>query len=39
MYEHFYGLREKPFSLLPDPEFLYPSHKHRMAMTLLEYGN
>ena len=38
MYEHFYGLREKPFSLLPDPEFLYPSHKHRMAMTLLEYG-
>ncbi len=38
MYEHFYGLREKPFSLLPDPGFLYPSHKHRMAMTLLEYG-
>ena len=38
MYKHFYGLREKPFSLLPDPEFLYPSNKHRMAMTLLEYG-
>ena len=38
MYEQFYGLREKPFSLLPDPGFLYPSNKHRMAMTLLEYG-
>jgi len=38
MYEKFYGLRGKPFSLLPDPEFLYLSDKHRMALTLLEYG-
>jgi type II secretory pathway predicted ATPase ExeA len=38
MYETFYGLRGKPFSLLPDPEFLYPSRKHRMGLTLLEYG-
>jgi general secretion pathway protein A len=38
MYESFYGFRSKPFSLLPDPEFLYPSKKHRMALTLLEYG-
>lgn len=38
MYESFYGFRGKPFSLLPDPEFLYPSKKHRMALTLLEYG-
>ena len=38
MYEKFYGLRGKPFSLLPDPEFLYPSKMHRMALTLLEYG-
>jgi general secretion pathway protein A len=38
MYENFYGFRSKPFSLLPDPEFLYPSKKHRMALTLLEYG-
>lgn len=38
MYESFYGIRNKPFSLLPDPEFLYPSKKHRMALTLLEYG-
>ncbi|MHB8716893.1 MAG: ExeA family protein [Sulfuricaulis sp.] len=38
MYETFYRFRSKPFSLLPDPEFLYPSKKHRMALTLLEYG-
>jgi len=38
MYETFYGFRSKPFTLLPDPEFLYPSKKHRMALTLLEYG-
>jgi putative secretion ATPase (PEP-CTERM system associated) len=38
MYESFYGFRGKPFSLLPDPDFLYPSKKHRMALTLLEYG-
>lgn len=38
MYEAFYGFRSKPFSLLPDPEFLYPSKKHQMALTLLEYG-
>src|SRR3990167_6004568 len=38
MYEKFYGIRGKPFSLLPDPEFLYLSDKHRMALTLLEYG-
>lgn len=38
MYESFYGFREKPFSLLPDCGFLYLSGKHRMALTLLEYG-
>ena len=38
MYEAFYNLREKPFTLLPDPGFLYLSDKHRMALTLLEYG-
>ena len=38
MYESFYGFREKPFSLLPDAGFLYLSQKHRMALTLLEYG-
>jgi type II secretory pathway predicted ATPase ExeA len=38
MYESYYGFREKPFSLLPDCGFLYLSGKHRMALTLLEYG-
>ncbi|NHZ69805.1 MAG: AAA family ATPase [Thermotogales bacterium] len=38
MYQKFYGFREKPFSLLPDSGFLYLSGKHRMALTLLEYG-
>jgi type II secretory pathway predicted ATPase ExeA len=38
MYEAFYNLREKPFTLLPDPGFLFLSDKHRMALTLLEYG-
>jgi general secretion pathway protein A len=38
MYESFYQLRTKPFSLLPDPDFLYLGPKHKMALNLLEYG-
>ncbi len=38
MYEAFYGFREKPFNALPDPDFLYLSKKHEMALTYLEYG-
>ncbi len=38
MYESFYKFSERPFSLLPDPAFLYLSKKHRTALTLLEYG-
>jgi len=38
MYEAFYGFKEKPFSMLPDPGFLYLSKKHQAALTLLEYG-
>jgi general secretion pathway protein A len=38
MYESFYGLKEKPFSMLPDPAYLYLSKQHGTAMTLLEYG-
>jgi type II secretory pathway predicted ATPase ExeA len=38
MYELFYGLKEKPFTLLPDPDYLYLSPKHQRALTLLEYG-
>lgn len=35
--EHF-GLSARPFSLVPDPEFLYWSPAHRRAWTMLEYG-
>jgi type II secretory pathway predicted ATPase ExeA len=38
MYESFYGLKQKPFSMLPDPGFLYLSKKHETALVLLEYG-
>src|SRR3981081_4586496 len=38
MYEPHCGLSLKPFALTPDPEFLYPSRQHAMAMTMLEYG-
>ena len=38
MYEPFFGFREKPFSLLPDPAFLYLGGQHSTALALLEYG-
>ena len=38
MYESFYGLTGKPFSLSPDPRFFYASKGHRRAMAYLEYG-
>jgi len=38
MYSQFYGFRDKPFSLLPDPEFLFLSQKHEKALSLLELG-
>lgn len=38
MYESYFGFCEKPFSLIPDPEFLYLSEGHRLALSLLEYG-
>ena len=38
MYEKFFGLRCHPFSLTPDPAFLFRSRQHSMALTLLEYG-
>ncbi|MFN3681444.1 MAG: AAA family ATPase [Nitrospira sp.] len=38
MYEAFYGLRAKPFSLVPDPEFLFLSQRHKPGLNVLEYG-
>ncbi|MEZ5664494.1 MAG: AAA family ATPase [Burkholderiaceae bacterium] len=38
MYESFYGLKEKPFSIQPDPDFLYMGKRHALAYTMLEYA-
>ena len=35
--EHF-GLRQRPFALLPDPDFLYWSEAHRSAHAMMDYG-
>lgn len=37
MYEEFYGLREKPFSIQPDPEFLFMGKRHSLAYAMLQY--
>ncbi len=38
MYEDFYGLKERPFNLVPDPDYLYLSPQHKLAKAYLEYG-
>src|SRR5689334_11132134 len=38
MYEQFFGLRERPFDLSPNPRFLYLSKGHREALSHLRYG-
>jgi general secretion pathway protein A len=38
MYESFYGLTEKPFSIQPDPDFLFFGERHSLAYAMLEYG-
>jgi general secretion pathway protein A len=38
MYEAYYGLREKPFSILPDPDIIYWGRTHSMAFSMLEFG-
>jgi general secretion pathway protein A len=38
MYESFYGLKERPFSIQPDPDFLYMGKRHTLAYTMLEYA-
>jgi len=34
-YEEFYGFAQSPFTLAPDPRFLYPSRSHEEAIRLL----
>lgn len=38
MYEQYYGLRERPFDLSPNPRFLFLSKGHREALLNLRYG-
>jgi type II secretory pathway predicted ATPase ExeA len=38
IYTAHFGLRERPFSLVPDPDFLFWSPRHRRAYGMLEYG-
>ena len=38
MYEHYYGFTEKPFSLTPDPKYLFKSATHSNAFELLQYA-
>lgn len=38
MYEQYFGLRERPFDLSPNPRFLFLGTKHREALVHLRYG-
>jgi general secretion pathway protein A len=38
MYEAFFGLAEPPFSITPDPRYLFPSSRHTEALGHLFYG-
>ena len=38
MYKDYFGLKEEPFSISPDPQFLYMSERHREALAHLIYG-
>jgi general secretion pathway protein A len=38
MYEQYFGFAEKPFSLTPDPKYLYRSESHANAFDLLQYA-
>lgn len=38
MYKEYFGLKESPFSIAPDPHYLYMSDNHREALAHLLYG-
>ena len=38
MYASFFGLNEKPFSITPDPRYLFLSERHAEALAHLVYG-
>ncbi|MEL0628391.1 AAA family ATPase [Psychromonas aquatilis] len=38
MYQDFFSLKEQPFSISPDPDFLFLSDRHKEALAHLMYG-
>ena len=38
MYAQFFGLKQEPFSIAPDPRYLFMSRRHREALAHLLYG-
>ncbi len=38
MYKEYYGFKELPFNVIPDPKFLYRSPGHRDALAYITYG-
>jgi len=38
MYEQFYGLKENPFNVTPNPDYIYLGENHREALAQLFYG-
>jgi len=38
MYEEYFDLKERPFLMRPDPDYLYLSKTHQAALSMLEYG-
>lgn len=38
MYEAFFGLKEAPFNVTPDPRFVYLSKHHQAALAAMSYG-
>lgn len=38
MYLEYFGLSRPPFNLIPDPDYLYLSDRHRLGLSLLRYG-
>ena len=38
MYTHYFGLKQSPFSIAPDPRYLFMSERHREALAHLLYG-
>jgi type II secretory pathway predicted ATPase ExeA len=38
MYKEFYGFAQKPFSLLPNPEFMFMGQQHSVALSVMDYA-